>query len=434
MKVLRYIATAFIFASLAFSCVKPVDPAKPDDKPVTPPEEKDDPQPVDSLPATAIADWNAPMPVISIETVNHTPITSKEEYLRATVTLTDTTGKVSSWSGGVRGRGNSSWSLPPKKSYRIKFDSKHSLLGEPADKSWALLANYFDKTMLRNEIGYYMGRMARFDYTPASHFVELWLNGDYLGLYQLVDHLKISKSRVDSDFLLEIDEGATDSDIKFNTAHLYRPVVIKDPDLVTGDDQYNYIVNVVRNVDTVLYSQAWRNSYHGYRTKMDTDTFVDWYLINEITRNNDAILYKSCFMNYKRGGLLKMGPVWDFDIAFGNTGYNDNFKTEGWWIYRPSCTWFYRMLDDPWFKLEVKNRFLFFYENRGRIYDYLDGYAAWLAPYVDKNDEVWNVMFTQVWNCPEPHGGFQAEIDAMKSWLEERFEWMYKEYYSTDNQ
>ena len=95
----------------------------------------------------------------------------------------------------IKGRGNSTWGLP-KKPYKIKFETKTSLLDEPADKEWVLLANYYDKTLVRNEIAFYMGRMSNLDYTPSSNFVNVYINEKYNGIYQLSDQLKISVNRV----------------------------------------------------------------------------------------------------------------------------------------------------------------------------------------------------------------------------------------------
>ena len=100
----------------------------------------------------------------------------------------------------IKGRGNSTWGLP-KKPYKIKFDSKKSLMGFPADKEWVLLANYTDKTQLRNELAFFMGRISSFEYTPRTAFVEVIINGVYNGTYQLTEQLKISKNGLEIQLL-----------------------------------------------------------------------------------------------------------------------------------------------------------------------------------------------------------------------------------------
>ena len=157
------------------------------------------------------------LPILWIETEGRQDITSKDEYLNASFRLeegvvTRGAGDVVSESVKIKGRGNTSWELFDKKPYRLKFDKKVSLLGEPADKSWILLANPNDKTMLRNQISFFIGKMSRLDWTPRAHFVELMLNGKYNGTYLLCEKIKVSKDRVDigdDGFLLEQDGYAT---------------------------------------------------------------------------------------------------------------------------------------------------------------------------------------------------------------------------------
>ena len=156
----------------------------------------------------------------------------------------------------IKGRGNSTWAMA-KKPYALKFDEKISLLDEPKDKSWVLLANYADKTSLRNQTAFYMGSISNLDYTPRFHFVDLMLNGRYNGTYQLGEKIKISKDRVnvgDDGFLLEIDAKAGADEITFYTNHLNHPVNIKDPDVEVDDENYNYIKDYVITAEDALFS------------------------------------------------------------------------------------------------------------------------------------------------------------------------------------
>ena len=120
------------------------------------------------------------LPIVYINTENNQAITSKDDYVNATIKIvedirTRAAGDIWEDSVKIKGRGNSTWTLP-KKPYKLKFNSKQSLLGEPKDKEWVLLANYTDKTSIRNELAFYMGRMSVLDYTCRTHFVDLVLN------------------------------------------------------------------------------------------------------------------------------------------------------------------------------------------------------------------------------------------------------------------
>lgn len=205
-----------------------------------------------------------------VETENRQPIVSKEEYLKASFKLVDNVatraaGDILNATGEIRGRGNTSWEREdiPKKQFRIKLSEKLSLLGEPADKSWVLISNYLDKSMLRNKMAFHISSLSNLDYTPRSHFVELILNGHYWGTYQLCEKLKISKHRVNvgnDGFLLELDSGAERSGDPFvKTPHLPFPVCIKDPDVQTGDENYLYVQDFLNRIDSILYSGDFKN-------------------------------------------------------------------------------------------------------------------------------------------------------------------------------
>ena len=121
-----------------------------------------------------------------------------------------------------------------------------------------------------------------------------------------------------------------------------------------------------------------------------------------------------------------MGPVWDFDIAFGNVNYNDNDKPEGLWI--AGATWYSRLLSDRNFQDKVKERFLYYYGKREDLYEFIDGYAAYLKPYIDRNEERWHTMNQLLWANNEVFETYQEYIDSLKNWLERRFEWMKENY------
>jgi hypothetical protein len=378
------------------------------------------------------------LPVLWIDTENEQAINSKEEYVKAHFRLkedvvTRAAGSYLEVDGQIRGRGNSTWTYYPKKPYRLKLDSKTSLLDMPEDKNWVLLANYSDKTLMRNDIALYLGNQSNLDYTPRNHFVEVILNGVYLGNYQLTEQIKISKNKVavgDDGFLLEVDAKAASDEITFNVAHLSQPVNIKDPDVTVGDEDYNYVVDFVTKADEALFSEDFKNEDAGYPRYLDVESFVDWYLINEITKNNDAILYSSCYMHLKRGDKLKMGPLWDFDIAFGNVNYNGCDDPEGLWIYKAS--WFKRLFEDPEFVAKVKERFDYFYAQKEEIYRRMDENAAYLQYSIVENNNKWGVLYDSSRPDNDIWGNYQDEVATMKQWLDKRLEWL-KQYYSEMN-
>ena len=377
---------------------------------------------------------NTGLPVMRIDTEGGRSITSKETYLNAHMKLTE---DVKTRGGGdvleadllIKGRGNSTW-LFKKKPYRLKFNEKVSLLGEHKDRSWVLLANYADKSVLRTHAAFYMGKISNLEYTSSSHFVELFLNGKYDGTYELCEKIKVSNHRVavgDDGFLLEIDaEAEDDSDSRyFYVYSLSNPVNIKEPDVQYNDANYNYIENFLEKVDNALYGLNFRNTSTGWQAYMDMDSFVDWYLINEISHNTDSRMFKSCFMSLKRGGKLKMGPLWDFDLAFGNTDYWDR-GPEGFWV--KDADWFERLFEDPAFVNRVKERFDYFYNHLPDILNEIDAEGQYLKYSMVANENRWHSLYAYSVPNVEIWGSYQNEDQSVKEWLKKRMDWLKKQY------
>lgn len=376
------------------------------------------------------------LPVMWIETEGRENITSKEEYLRASFKLvedvrTRAAGDIVEDSVSIKGRGNTTWGMP-KKPYRLKLDHRQSLLDEPEDKSWVLLSNYADKTMIRTSVAFYMGTLSCLEYTPRSHFVELILNGRYEGTYLLCEKLKIGKDRVDvgdDGFLLEIDGKISPDETdarSFYVYHLSQTVNIRDPEVEIDDDNFRYAREFVTVADSVLYSDHFTDPVEGWQKYMDIDSFADWYLINEITLNTDANLYSSCYLNLKRGGKLKMGPLWDFDISLGNVDYNKNSLPTGFWI--KGSPWHHRLFKDPAFVAKVKERFNYFYSKKDAIMREINENANYLKHAVDENENRWHTFYTYTWPNYNVWGSYGNEVSSMKEWLNARFEWLKQEF------
>ncbi|MDC0870900.1 CotH kinase family protein [Flavobacteriaceae bacterium] len=363
--------------------------------------------------------------IISINTVNFAPIVSKDDYIDGTFEISGENEDENLVTNlRIRGRGNTTWSFP-KKPYQIKFDNKENVLGMPKDKKWILLANYSDKTMLRNELAFVLSRFSNLDWTPESRFVELFINNEYLGVYQIVQKVEESSNRVnigDDGYLLEVDQlSRLDPDDVFFETNNYL-FNIKDPNLDFGDNQYNIIKNYIEITENTLLGNNFTNPIEGYSKYIDVDSFVDWYLINEITKNNDAIFFSSVYMNYTPGGKLKMGPVWDYDISSGNINYNGNETTDGFWI--KNATWYSRLFEDPNFVTKVKSRFNFFYNNRDLFQEHINSNSLYLNQSQERNFYKWPILGTYIWPNNVYFSTYDEEVIYLKEWLDERLEWL----------
>lgn len=371
------------------------------------------------------------LPMIFLYTKGGAPVDSKDNYVRGALSIYPNICLTKSFaeahdSISIKGRGNSTWGMP-KKPYQVKFDSKKELLGMPKDKTWVLLANYTDKSFIRWETACDFSRISCLDWTPRTRFVELFMNDVYRGNYVLCEKIKISDDRVDvgdNGYILEVDQlSRLDvGDVYFQTDRIL--CNIKDPELDFDSDSFNWIKDYVTASERALYSENFLDEEKGYKNYIDINSFVDWYLINEIAKNNDAVFFSSCYMNIKRGGKLKMGPIWDFDIAFGNCNYNDNWKEEGFYI--KSASWISRMFEDPEFVKLVKLRYEFFYSMRDEILQKISENACMLKYSAVENDNIWHTLYTWTWPNHSIMGSYENEVTNMKSWLIKRMDWLKK--------
>ena len=323
-------------------------------------------------------------------------ITGSHAYLKAADgTVTDL------GTANIRGRGNTTWKYK-KKPYAFKLDKKASLLGMPEDKRWDLLANYLDRTRMRNDLAFELGRRLVANgvienwWTPKGEFVELVINDVFLGNYYLCEHIKISKNRVNikemkatdneglavtGGYLLELgvemDADTGDDYTKWKhqfwsngysstvrpngTAYqrsskgqwgdrYHLPVMIKDPDEdVLTDQQFAWIRDYINSVEANINHKNNEDPWYNY---VDMDSFICWMFIQEVVGNYEPFHPKSAYMYKDRDkdgelGKLKMGPLWDFDYGTFKTGYGQTP------VYHRAI-WYPLMLKDSVFKNRVK--------------------------------------------------------------------------------
>lgn len=274
------------------------------------------------------------LPTVVINTDGAVDITSKEKEVNSRVYIISNNGTklLEDEATGVRGRGNASWGFP-KKPYRLKFSKKRSPLGAPAKaKKWTLISNYGDKTLMRNILAFEVSRRMGMKYTPFCQPVDLILNGEYRGCYQLCDQIEVGPNRVDitemaatdtssknlsGGYLIEIDAYAYGEPSMF-TSHRGTPVTIKSPDdekIVS--EQSTYIKSLFNTMESALFSSNFADASNGYRKYLDLDSFLRFFLVGEFAGNTDT--YWSVYMYKDRGdGKLYTGPIWDYDLAFDN--------------------------------------------------------------------------------------------------------------------
>ena len=365
------------------------------------------------------------LPTIYLST--NVPVMSKEEYVSGTFSLDGWRAheSVKEMEMKIRGRGNSTWALHPKKPYQLKLESKRSLFGMPSDKKWLFLAEYSDKTLIRNRLAFELGRLSTLRWTPSGHFAEVVFNGTHDGVYHVTEKVEDGANRVDigdTGFLLEIDQPdrIDPDDVFFRTENYL--VNIKEPSVDDGDEQYLQVSRHINEFERVLFSSDFSSVESGYATYVDIDSFVDWFLVNEIAKNVDAQWYSSIFFHWVPGDKIKMGPIWDFDLAFGNVDYADATYPEGWWVRWN--TWIGRMLEDPRFAARIKERFAFFDAQRPQIKKNIQKWAEDLQFAQAENDSIWQTIGEYVWPNPVVYDTYEEEVTHLSDWLDARMDWM----------
>ena len=259
------------------------------------------------------------VPTVYIETEDRRSITSKEDYIKCSFIYVDGDQTTRYDNIQIRGRGNSSWWSCNKKSYRVKFEKKQRLLGDgfANARSWTLLANHGDKTMIRNALTYDLGRFMGMKFCPAARFIDLYMNGSYSGTYQISDQVQVHKKRVevseDNGWLLEVvNENSKEEPLITSTRYgiMYG---IKNPEHESLTVNRRIAIGQwIQHFEEAVASDDFCDPTKGYRAYIDEEDLINWYVGAELTGNIDALY--SIYM-YKDGDDDKMhfGPLWDLD-------------------------------------------------------------------------------------------------------------------------
>lgn len=365
------------------------------------------------------------LPVVYITTPGAARIPPKtEDWLAgAQVTIYNTDCSVDfSGTSGIRGRGNSTWKFP-KKPYALKLDSKAEILGMPKHKRWVLLANWLDRTLLRNHISFKIAMQTDLAWTPRGEFVEVVLNGNHIGNYYLCEHIKVDKNRVNIDELDddEIDGGYMmeldtyyDEPFKFKSSHKNFPYMFKDPDEV-NDSQFAFFRDYINNLEDALYTSS-RFSTREYAQYLDVDSFVDWWLTQELTGNTETKHPKSTYVHKDKGGKLIAGPVWDFDWK------TFRLNNESW--VSKSTLYFDVLFNDPVFVATVKEKWNKHEARFREITAFIQAEADRIKNSEELNYRMWPV--TQDTNG-DIDLSFAEAIARMKTSYEQKLEFMDRE-------
>lgn len=386
-------------------------------------EVKADGQPDRKYRVVVISPQSTGLPVIKIDTEGGAEIKDKENYVNASFTVSDVSNKEYEFeeiTGGIRGRGNSTWLMYPKKPYRIKFDEKTSMFELGEAKSWVLRANYQDPTFIMNTVAFEIGQRLDLEFTNHARHAEVFLNNEYKGSYLLTEQVQVNKHRVDIDedkgYLVEFDTNY-DEPLKFKTPHLDLPVNVKSPE-VDSESQIAFVKESINELEAAMFDDKYPNT--NYRDLIDVNTVINYLLVNEIVKNAEIWHPKSVFLYKDVDSKIKMGPIWDFDWGFGYIGegytyfedYEERlFDEKG--GSAPGDILYAQFFKDPQFRKEYKERWN---EIKGKILDidlFISEYGEKLSKSAVQNKEEWDNKLD-----------FPEQIEQMKTWYNKRFQFL----------
>ena len=405
-----------------------------------------------------------PIPQIYIDTNNKNAIVD-DPKINAKITISEN--EIITFFGNIaiEIRGASS-QMFPKKSFGFETRDENnedldvSLLSFPEEEDWILYGPYSDKSLLRNVLIYELSRDMGM-YASRAKFVELTINGTYQGVYVFMEKLKRNIDRIDINklkedensgedltggYIIKIDktagsnlgEGYNEQN-SFTTSYTPQTFFMyeypKAEDIST--EQKEYISTYINDIENILISEDFTDPIIGYTKFIDVPSFIDFFLLNEISNNVDGYRL-STYMHKDKSEKLKMGPIWDFNLAFGNANYCEG-GNENVWAYKfnERCPgdiwqvpfWWERLLEDPEFVSQLKARWN---ELRGSILSNstilgkVDNYTLTLneAKAIEGNFNRWEILGVYIW--PNQYVGttYQDENKYLKDWISGRLTWM----------
>ena len=420
------------------------DPTAPDTSRDPTPDSTSEPV-TTLLPPPPLAEYGR-LPSVYLTTNDGKSVTSKTLYKEGTLslkvgdgTLYDSSISISEHSMQIKGRGHSSWKWP-KKPYIVKMDKKISLFGLPASKDWIFQSNYSDKSLIRNHLASVMGNtLKNMDFVPRTVLVDVYFNGSYQGVYNISERIEIASGRLtldermenDTGYLIEI--GGTEEgdvlDVDYFNTNSFIHAYVKNPKSKTRTtEQMAFITNYVMEADAAVISLT------GYEEYIDIPSLIDWFILHELTYNLDSSFRRSCFMTKDTGGKLKMGPPWDFDLAFGNHFRYNNYPNVWASVSRKDeyvgVTWMDHLLRDPAFTSKLKARW-------NEVGDELMAVALNEIDLCEKviqksqeaNFKTWNILGKKVAFEPTNIANlktYEEQLRQMRDFLNTRKAWMDK--------
>ncbi len=360
-------------------------------------------------------------------------------------------------------RGSSSQGFP-KKSYGLELRDaiattqaiNKTFLGMPAESDWILYAPYTDKTFIRDVLTHTLAQSMG-QYAPRCQMVELLINGNYEGVYVAQEKIKRDSNRVDiakllptdnsgvaltGGYILKIDKttgtfaGGFSSNITNYQGNNKNIFFQYDYPSDPTAQQQNYIAQYVDSFEQAMLMPNWKDPSLGYKKYINVNSFIDFFLLNELSHNVDGYRLSTYLHKKKMGngdGKIHMGPVWDFNLAYGNADYCDGWRTDTWAIYQP-CNgpdypfWWDRFFQDTSYTAQLKCKYINYRNNElsnANLFAKVDSLVNKIGTAAtNRNYNKWPILGTYVWPNNYVGNTYAEEIDSLKSYLTQRLNWM----------
>lgn len=352
---------------------------------------------------------------------------------------------LSEESAQIKGRGNYTWGQP-KRPYAIKCDKKTDWFGFGASRDWVLLANITDQTQMRNLIALTLASKFNFDFTPQCRPAHVFIDGRYNGLYLITEKIEINKERLKidglrGDMLFELDNNYGGGEPDNFQSVMGNTFVPKDPSREELDTKENKEVsfnkalkNARDKINAFETGISQLKGFAEFSQYMDMDSLVEWYIFNEIMKNDDTLFNSSIYLYNDYDGLLHMGPVWDYDLAMGGIDRNDGKNVDptgfmflenywgrpNWMEYVLKSTTFNTMVRERWKELYSSGTFEY-------IAAFLEVQREYLRKEYDVNYALWKNDGVFV-----PSDSFDEAVDTLKNFIVDRVNWLNSQWNDSD--
>ena len=348
---------------------------------VPPPEEIVQPR-KETLPVTT----GLPVMVINID--GGKKVNDKVTWLPSKIKILDEQGYVVMDTLGcsIRGRGNSTWNWS-KKPYALMLDEKVQVLGMPAQKHWVLLANYMDRTLMRDALGFHVAECTSLVWTPRCRYVELILNGKHVGNYLLAEQVRPDENRVPIEKGVEgswLFESDFHGDEPWAWSEHNIPFCVKYPD---DQDMTNTLKSKAQQYITGKLDACWSLNYDTVAAALDLQSFADFWIVFEVMGNHELGNPGSIFTYANKNGKWTAGPVWDFDWG-GLSYYTSPHAKTG--LVNRDAVWYRKLHNIERYRLLLAERWKTLKPELLKCADFIDVTRDYLRESDKINRKMWD--------------------------------------------